>query len=130
MRLKENAISENAIWKKYDIPRVWFEMAYKDHEWGSYNALPNTADQIYVNLQRCYCSNAEDNGWLITVTIEDTIIAFEYSINDTIDEQNVINKWVRWIHQYYKVVPRDSISEDKTWSKIEEDWTEECVGED
>lgn len=110
MYFKENAISENAMWKKYDIPRVWFEMAGKDCEWDFYQRLPDTVDQIYVELQDSFYGSSDNNMLILTITINDKIVAFDYYHPDT-DAQKVINSWIKWIYEYYKVVPREKPSE-------------------
>lgn len=110
MTTNRSAISDNAIWRKYRIPPVWFEMAGKMDEWDLYDSLPEFAPEIVLKIEEAFCINDDRNRWLVTVTINDKLIAFNYYSYESVDDlQSIENSWMRWIREYYEVVSRSEL---------------------
>lgn len=131
MSTNRSAISDNAIWRKYRIPKVWFEMAGKIDEWDLYESLPDYTSEIILKIEEAFYTNIDKNTWIVTVTIDDKLIAFNYYNNPINDIQEIENSWQRWIREYYEVVAKDelyvvpikSIPKDGKMEKIPSDFT-------
>ena len=110
MTTNRSAISDNAIWRKYRIPKVWFEMAGKIEEWDLYESLPEFTTEIVLKIEEAFYTNIDKNRWLVTVTINGKLVAFNYYDYESSDNiQSIEDSWQRWIREYYEVVPRSDI---------------------